>query len=134
MGKIAWTDNLNLDIEDIDIQHMKFLEIVNDLLLAMKEKRSQEIQSKIIDQLISYAFYHFSKEERYFRQANFPGADEHEKEHENFIDKVIQFKKDFDNKKITLSIEIINFMNSWWIDHIRVSDRKYLPFVKANLL
>ncbi len=74
MQKIKWTESLNLDIEDIDKQHMKFLEIVNELLIAMEEKRSREVLSKIIDELISYAFYHFSKEERYFNKANYPDA------------------------------------------------------------
>ena len=133
MGKIAWTESLNLDIEDIDIQHMKFLAIVNELLKAMEEKNAGEVQAKIIDELIAYAFYHFSKEERYFNKTDYPNAERHMKEHEGFVDKIIQFKEDFENKKITLTIEMINFMNNWWINHIRMSDRQYLPYVKAIL-
>ncbi|MCW8850185.1 MAG: bacteriohemerythrin [Melioribacteraceae bacterium] len=130
MQKIEWTEKLNLDIEDIDQQHMKFLEIVNDLLAAISEKRSKQVLSKIIDELISYAFYHFSKEERYFNKANYPDASQHEKEHEAFIDKVTKFQKDFNENKITLSIDMINFMSNWWINHIKISDRKYLPYVQ----
>ena len=133
MQKIEWTKNLDLEIKDIDEQHMKFLDIVIELLTAMNEKKTKTVLSKIIDDLISYAFYHFSKEERYFNQANYPNALQHEKEHEEFIDKVIKFKNDYEANRITLSIEIINFMNSWWTNHIRVSDRKYLPYVKKSL-
>jgi len=130
LSAIQWSDNLALNIEDIDKQHMKFLEIVNELLSAMKNKKSKEIQSEIIDQLISYAFYHFSKEERYLKKSKYPGINQHKNEHEKFVDKIIKFKKDYDENRITLSIDMINFMNNWWINHIRVSDRKYLPYVK----
>ena len=133
MQKVAWSGSLSLDIPDIDKQHMKFLDIVNELLLAMEENKTKEKQSKIIDELINYAFYHFSKEERYFNKANYPFAVQHEKEHEEFIDKVIGFKNDLDQNKLTLTIEMINFMNNWWTNHIRVSDKKYLPYVKKHL-
>jgi len=127
---LKWSNTLSLDIDEIDQQHMKFLDIVNDLLAAMKEKKSHKIQSEIIDKLISYAFYHFSKEERYLSKSNYPGTEQHKLEHEAFVDKIIKFKNDYDNKKITLSIEMIQFMNNWWINHIKVSDKKYLPYVK----
>lgn len=127
---VKWSENLALNIKDIDQQHMKFLEIVNELLEAMKNKKSREIHSEIIDKLISYAFYHFSKEEGYLKKSNYPEIEQHKLEHEKFVDKIIKFKKDYDNNKITLSIDMINFMNNWWVNHIKVSDRKYLPYVQ----
>ena len=133
MSMIKWTENYLLGIDDIDEQHMKYLEIVNELLSAMKEKKSQQIQSDIIDKLIAYAFYHFSKEERYLKKYNYPDLLKHQNEHESFVDKIIQFKKDHDNKKITLSIDLINFMNNWWINHIRVSDRKYQNYISDKV-
>ena len=132
MGTIMWSDSLSLNIEELDKQHRKFLEIVNDLLDAMKENKAKTFQSEIIDQLISYAFYHFSKEERYLSKSSYPHIDQHKKEHEAFVDKIIKFKKDYDAHKITLTLEMINFMNNWWINHIKVSDRKYLPYLKKD--
>lgn len=133
MGRIEWTEDLNLNIKEIDTQHMKFLDIMNDLLKAMEEKRAHEIQAKIIDELLGYAFYHFTKEERYFQKTNYPGAKSHAKEHEIFVDKIIQFKEDFENKKITLSLNMINFMRNWWMTHIKVTDREYLPYINDSL-
>ena len=108
---------------------MMYLDIFNELLDSMKEKKSREIQSEIIDKLISYAFYHFTKEERYLKKYNYPDLKKHQKEHEGFVDKIIQFKKDYYKHKITLTIDMINFMNNWWINHIRVSDKKYQIYI-----
>ena len=134
MPSICWNEELNLGIKDVDDQHKKFLEIVNELLQAMQEKKAQKVQSDIIDKLLSYAFYHFTKEERILNDSKYPFINEHKREHEAFVDKISQFKKNFDDKKITLSIEMINFMNKWWINHIKVSDKKYMPYVKDEEL
>ena len=48
MQKIEWTKNLDLEIKDIDEQHMKFLDIVNELLTAMNEKKTKTVLSKIM--------------------------------------------------------------------------------------
>lgn len=129
---IKWSESLSLDIQEIDDQHKKFMEIMNDLLSAVKSGKSKEVQSEIIDQLIGYAFYHFSKEERYFETSNYPYKDEHKKEHESFVDKVIEFKKDYEANKITLSIDMINFMNDWWVNHIRTTDKKLQPYINEQ--
>ena len=133
MPKVEWTESLNLGIKDVDEQHRAFLDIVNELLAAMQEKKAHHIQGEIIDKLIGYAFYHFTKEERYLNESNYPGTAEHKKQHEAFVDKLTKFKNDLANEKITLNIEMINFMNSWWINHIKVSDKKYLPYVKEHV-
>ena len=134
MGRIQFSDSLLIGIDEIDKQHMMYLDILNELLDSMKERKSREIQSEIIDKLISYAFYHFTKEERYLNESTYPGKEQHKREHEAFVEKLIQFKKDYDTKKLTLTIDIINFMNNWWINHIKVSDKKYQPYlVKENV-
>jgi len=132
MSMIKWSESLMIGIDEIDRQHMIFLDIVNELLAAVQEKRSHEIQSQIIDKLMGYAFYHFTKEERYLNQSNYPGTETHKKEHEGFVDKLTKFKKDYDNQNITLTIEMINFMNNWWVNHIKISDKKYQPFLLAK--
>ena len=37
---ISWTENLSVGIKEIDDQHKKFLELVNKLHTAVKEKKS----------------------------------------------------------------------------------------------
>lgn len=132
MATIKWSESLNLGIKEVDDQHRKFLELVNQLCTAMKEKKAQTVQSEIIDKLLCYAFYHFTKEERLLNKSNYPGLRPHMREHEAFVDKISQFKQDFDNNKITLSIDMIQFMRNWWVNHIKVSDRKYMPYINEE--
>ena len=126
---IPWTENLSVGIKEIDNQHKKFLELVNKLHTAVKEKKSREVEGKIIDGLIEYAFYHFTLEERYLDRSNYPHTEQHKKEHEEFVDKIIKMKKNHEKNKLSVTVEMINFMNNWWINHVWNSDKKYEPYL-----
>lgn len=126
---IPWTDNLSVNIKEIDNQHKKFLELVNELHNAVIAKKSHLVESKIIDSLIEYAFYHFTLEERYLDRSNYPYTEKHKKEHEEFVDKIIKLKKEHDKNKLSFTIKMINFMNNWWVDHVLNSDKKYEPYL-----
>ena len=126
---ILWKDNLSFKIKEIYDQHKKFLELVNNLHAAVKEKKTREVEGKIIDSLIEYAFYHFTLEERYLDRSNYPYTEQHKKEHEEFVDKIIQLKKDHEKNKLSLTVDMINFLNNWWINHVKNSDKKYEPYL-----
>jgi hemerythrin len=130
---VNWSNELNLGIKEVDDQHKYFLELVNELLVAMQEKKAHTIQEELIDKLIGYAFFHFTKEERILAKNNYPELESHKKQHENFVDKLEKFKIDVENNSLTLNIEMINFMSSWWQKHIRVSDKKYLPYINEHV-
>jgi hemerythrin-like metal-binding protein len=130
---IKWYDKLSVGIQEIDEQHMAFIQLLNELLTAMNEGKSKEIKGKILDNLVEYAFYHFTKEERLMKQYNYPYLAEHKKEHEEFVNKLIEFRKAFLENSLCLTSEMVNFMNKWWLTHIRISDKKYEPYLLNKL-
>ena len=127
---IKWSNNLNIGVKEIDDQHLAFISLVNELLEAMKNGKSKEVKGKILDKLIEYAFYHFTKEERILAKYNYPEIEQHKKEHEAFVDKLMKFQSDLNANKLTLTFEMIKFMNNWWLNHIRISDKKYQPYLE----
>lgn len=129
---IKWYESLSVGVKEIDEQHMSFIKMVNELLNAMQQGKSKEIKGKILDKLIEYAFYHFTKEERLMEAAGYPDLEEHKKEHEAFVDKLVEFQKAYSENKNSLTSEMVSFMNNWWLTHIRVSDKKYEPYLKNN--
>lgn len=129
---IKWHDKLSVGVKEIDDQHMAFIQLLNELLLAMNEGKSKEIKGKILDRLVEYAFFHFTKEERLMKEYNYPELENHKKEHEEFVDKIMEFKKAFQENSLCLTPKMVNFMNKWWLTHIRISDKKYEPYL-SNL-
>ncbi|MBN1764358.1 MAG: bacteriohemerythrin [Sedimentisphaerales bacterium] len=124
---IKWNDDLSVSVEKMDQQHQSLIDIINKLHKAMKEKRAPEFLGPVIDELANYTLDHFNSEEVYMLQQKYSGYPEHKREHEKFIEKVKAFEDDFMNNKLTVSIDVMDFLRDWLMNHIQNSDKKYSP-------
>ena len=129
---LAWDKKYNLQITEIDRQHQKLVEMLNLLNTAFIEKQQQNIVKEILKQMAEYAVYHFSYEEKYFREFNYVNTAEHIEEHRNFMDKVQEFEEKYQTNPGVLSIEVLNFLKDWLVNHINGSDRKYIKCFRDN--
>lgn len=125
MPLIQWNDSLRVNIAEIDAQHHRLVDMINDLNEAMKIGKGKEILGKIVQGLIDYAQTHFRTEEKYFDRFGYPEGAMHKREHSAFTAKVSEFKSAFDSGKAALSVEVMTFLSDWLQQHIKGSDRKY---------
>jgi len=132
MQLMEWNDNLSVDIAEIDQQHQKLIAYINDLNAAMLEGKGKEVLGTILDGLTNYTVSHFSVEEKYFDQFQYNGTAAHKLEHQNFVQKVSEFKQGFDEDRLMLSMEIMAFLKDWITNHIMGSDKKYTQCFKDN--
>ena len=132
MALIQWNAGLSVGIVEIDRQHQRLVEMINDLNDAMKQGKGKDVLGKIINGLTNYTGTHFRIEEKYFDQFRYPDANNHKKAHLDFTKKVTEFKDGFDKGNISLSIEIMNFLSNWLQNHIKGIDKKYGPFFKEK--
>ena len=82
--------------------------------------------------MIRYTQTHFSTEERYFKKFNYPDRAAHEREHQIFVKKVLEFQDGFESGKVMVTIEIMQFLNKWLVKHIRGTDQKYSDFLNSK--
>lgn len=132
MPLIQWNDTLSVNIEAIDRQHQHLIQLINDLHQAMKQRKATEIVGLIIEDLSEYAQEHFMTEEKLFIKHGYPQKQTHVNEHNRFIDQVVDFKSSFNAGRTTLSLDIMNFLNQWLLEHIRKSDKAYAPFFQGK--
>jgi hemerythrin len=132
MALLEWTDDLNVNVAEIDKQHQKLFAIINELHDAMRDRKTQEVLGKIINDLADYTKVHFYTEEKYFYQFNYPATASHIKEHEIFVEKVFDFVKGFEEKRLFLSTEITDFLKDWLVKHIKGTDQKYSSFFQEK--
>ena len=132
MSHIAWDEKYSVNIQVIDEQHKKIIEVLGKLFDEMGKKKSREILKAILDQIIWYAGEHFATEEIFMKQYNFPGYEEHKKEHEAFKEKVAVFQKDFAAEKEALSMNMVRFLTDWLDHHILEIDKQYGPFLNEK--
>ncbi len=128
MALIKWDDSLSVRVTEIDKQHQKLIELINDLSDAMRQGKGKDILDKIISSLMGYAEAHFKLEEKYFDQFGYPETSSHQKEHLYFKQKVSEFKNKFDNGTLALSVDVMTFLSSWLQNHIKNVDKRYGSF------
>lgn len=132
MALITWNDSLSVHVSEIDKQHEKLVEMINNLHDAMKDGKGNDALGSLMNGLINYAGSHFKTEENYFTRFNYPDAENHKKAHADFVAKVLDFKSRFDSNKVGLSIEVMTFLSKWLQGHIKGEDKKYGPLFNAN--
>ena len=132
MSHIVWDPQYSVNIEVIDEQHKHLFEVLGKLSDEMGKTRTKEVLGAIIGELTKYAVEHFATEEIFMTQYDYPGYAKHKEEHEAFKVKVAAFQKDFNSGKVSLSIEVINFIRGWLDHHILGTDQKYGPFLNEK--
>jgi hemerythrin-like metal-binding protein len=132
VSHIVWDEKYSVHIEVIDEQHKHLFKVLGDLFDGIGKGKSREILGVTLGELIRYALDHFRTEEAFMRQYDFPGYEQHKKEHEAFKRKVAVFQKDFEAGKATLTLEVISFLTGWLDHHILEVDREYGPFLNEK--
>ena len=132
MALIQWEPELSVGIAEIDQQHKKLIEMINDLNDAMIQGKEREILYEVIRGLIAYTKLHFGTEEKYFDQYEYDDREAHKARHKEFIQKVAQFRDDFIRGEMNTPAELMNFLNRWWLEHIKGIDKKYTAFFNSK--
>lgn len=129
---MRWDTSLHLGISQIDDQHKQLVIMINDLHRAMKQRQTMVVASGIFNRLVSYTVMHFGTEEKLFRMHGYTEYDQHKKVHETLVAQVSDFKSRFDRGDSTISMELMDFLKDWLATHIKVTDRKYVPFLQEK--
>ena len=85
MPIISWNNNMSVKVAEIDKQHQKLVDMINDIHDAMRQRKAKDILGDIIAGLGDYAVKHFTHEEKYFARFNYPDSAAHKKEHDDFF-------------------------------------------------
>ena len=84
--------------------------------------------------MMRYVNFHFVSEEMKLINANYPDYRSHKALHDQFVVKALEFENIIHNQEFTDFKPILDFLKLWLIEHIQGVDKKYVPFLKGNLL
>lgn len=122
---LSWSDQYALNVDSIDKAHKEIFQITA-LLLEKNLAENREAVAESIEFLKQYVINHFMDEERYMRDAGFPGLKDHAVEHAHFRDVVVP---GIENKLIASEYsketvnEFIQILVDWLTSHIMIHDK-----------
>ena len=125
MEIITWQDEYSVNVKEIDDQHKHFIGILNRLYMAIQASDTA-VLSPLIDELVAYATKHFATEEKYFDQFHYEGATEHKEEHAKLAATVAESLARKTEDPLTLSYELLDFLEDWLVNHLNTMDKKYV--------
>lgn len=128
---IFWKTQYHLGLDEIDAQHKSLLELINRAWRAIVRRSDQSVVFALIEELEKHTLAHFAAEERFMRATDYPGFDDHHKEHNFFIARIAE-ERLRSMKTGILSLDLMHFLRDWLIDHIVVLDKAYVDFVQRN--
>ena len=132
MPLITWDDTYRVYIAELDQQHKKLINMINDMHAAMLQGTARESIGKIITDLLEYAKKHFASEEKILDAHGFPEAAAHKEKHAEFLVQVTEFKEKIETRQFSLSISVMQYLNNWVKNHIKGTDQKYVPFLTGK--
>ncbi|MEO0288940.1 MAG: bacteriohemerythrin [candidate division WOR-3 bacterium] len=117
-----WNDSLKTGNEKIDEQHQKLIGMINLLYTSMKKGEGKNVLEKLLKELLDYTKYHFETEEKIFSKIKDKNIEKHIKEHSDFTFKINEFKLRFESGEKFFTIELLNFLKDWLLNHIKKVD------------
>ena len=130
MAFITWTVDIAVN-DEIDEQHKQLFDILNKLHAAVTNGVEQAQITQIFDSLIDYTVLHFDTEEKYFKEYDYPGTDDHKKEHKDLTEKALELQREYREGALTISFDLLDFLYDWLKDHTSDSDKKFAEFLKT---
>ncbi|MCW8932831.1 MAG: bacteriohemerythrin [Gammaproteobacteria bacterium] len=119
---LQWEDIYSIDIAEIDEEHNGLLSMLNICIdIANGVDQEHELDDILIE-LIEHTKFHFQHEEQIFLDCDYPHLLKHKEVHQRLLREVAQFKKEYEQDKLTLE-SLINFLTSWLKDHMMGMDR-----------
>lgn len=127
MATIEWKPAYSVGVEQLDEQHQKLLQLINDLSPENPEEGAKQ-SFVVLNELVRYVQKHFTTEENLMQAHAYPGLPEQQQEHEAFTEKLFEL-----NQKMTASggeilPELTLYLKDWYISHVLGTDQGYKDF------
>jgi hemerythrin len=129
---ITWKEKDSMGILRIDNEHKQFMDIVNKSIATMEHNDNPEELKEVLYGITMYAMVHFSTEEAYMIEFNYPEYKTHRNEHIGFSEKTLAYCNRVADGDSHFTNEIFESLKQWLVNHIQVTDKKYIDCFKRN--
>ncbi len=124
--RIVWDDALLIGNQPVDAQHKRLIETIQSI-----PEFSTSKDKDVLAEALQYAAEHFSDEEAYMSEIQYPALAAHRIKHKTLTRILMAYARDYDKGKTDL-YAFKQFMFRWVRDHIMDEDRKIGIFLKDS--
>ena len=129
---IEWEDKFSVGISMIDEEHKKLIDIINMAIIAKEHNVNTEEIKDVLREMTDYTLTHFTTEEAYMKAFNYSEYQDHKEEHRGFSSEIIAYTYKVIKGDYQFANELIEYLKHWLVNHIQVTDKKYIDCFKEN--
>ncbi len=129
MSLIEWTGALSVGFKEIDNDHQRLVEIINDLSDAIEQKRDHDHLKETLGELIEYTAWHFRHEERLMQVNGYDDMTSHQEKHTDLAGQAVEIQGKFEAGDDSALEVLMPFLKDWLTEHIQETDKKLGQFL-----
>lgn len=126
---LTWRDEYSVGIAELDKDHKRLLNLINQLQTAAHYQTSVEYEKEAFSELVDYTKGHFQREEALMEHYDYPGLAAHREQHKEMIAKVNGLLEAYEKDRDATIEGAINFLQTWLLKHINGTDKEYGGFL-----
>ena len=127
MAYLTWIPELDTGISEVDKQHRRIVEYINELHDARIDGNREGVAA-VLAETVDYTLSHFAFEEQLMIDAGYMFSGPHKKVHELFVRRVGEFKARFEAGE-DVAEELHSMLSRWLFNHIRNDDKGFIEAV-----
>lgn len=132
MKKIKFTDELCSGDSEIDAQHKKIVEVLNDLISEVNISIRSEKFADILNDLVEYTEVHFKYEEYLLEKYHFEDLEDHKKKHDEFLENIAEIIESVVEDDYSAPKVLAHYLYAWITKHLLEEDKQYFSLFKEN--
>jgi hemerythrin len=131
MSYFEWSPELDTGIPEIDDQHRKIVDYINQLAAA-REGQDLRAVATVLDRLVDYTASHFALEEDLMECSGYASFQTHKSGHDLFVQNVLTNRAQLESGT-DITKQLLSTLKSWLMYHIKYDDANYVADVKRHL-
>ena len=135
MPLIQWDDSFSVGFEEIDAQHQRWVQLINNLDDALEDGDPDELalaRHESLKAMVEYVCFHFSFEEGFMAKMGYPELKAHRELHDQMRAKLLQIQCESKNGYHPLNTQLMSLLVNWLKDHILTQDKRYAAYSAEN--
>ncbi len=129
MKELIWDKALSVEVDEIDEDHRRLVQLFNILGRAVTDGDSANYIKAVLDELISCTVWHFKHEERLMLRYGYEEFETHKSEHDELIETALELQGKILQQGSQVSDDDIQFLEHWLTGHILAADMKLGAFL-----
>ncbi len=131
MSIFSWRPEYSVGSAQIDLQHKQIFRMADELHSAMVAGQELETIEGLLDRFVAYTRFHFTSEERYMQESEYPGCDQHHEFHEKLLLKVEDFQNKMKSRRVAVPMELTRFLRDFLDGHVQREDLRFGRYLKS---